>query len=184
MSRAEAQAQVDAAAAELRAQQEAAAALSSSAPVAVTADTPTAEEPTVAEPTPLASAPQAAWIDDGTSADAFPTPTLRGRCSCGQCGWEAVGPSAANFTCHCSVCRGVTNQPYTSAAGFKPSQVRWVNRDGMVEDTPMGSQNTRLRCGSCRDYLGEDATGVLGVVALPLAVADEVRCSHCAGGGV
>ena len=183
VSRAEAQAELEAAAAELRAQQQKASELAESAASAEEAhaallaglksNEPEAAADTVQATTALGTSVEPAWVDDGTLADSFPTPTLHGRCSCGQCGWEAVGPSAANFTCHCSVCRGVTQQPYTSAAGFKPSQVRWVNRDGMVEDTPMGSQNTRLRCGSCRDYMGEDATGVLGGIALPLSAATE-----------
>ena len=122
--------------------------------------------------TPQAGAEAAEVVGN---ADSFATQSLSGRCSCGACGFEATGPSALNFTCHCSVCRAAASRPSVAAAGFKPTQVRWVNREGMREDTPHGSNNTRLYCGSCDGYLGEDATGPLGVVALPLDAATEVR---------
>lgn len=63
---------------------------------------------------------------NAAAAAAFSLPTLRGRCSCGSVGWDATGPSALNFTCHCSVCRGASGQPFVQAAGFKPEQVSCI----------------------------------------------------------
>ncbi len=53
-----------------------------------------------------------------------PPPSLHGACKCGKTGWKAVGPSAMNFVCHCSICRASTKAVATAAAGFKDNQVR------------------------------------------------------------
>jgi hypothetical protein len=101
----------------------------------------------------------------------FGTPTLRGQCECGSVGWVATGPSSINFTCHCSVCRKASGQPYLPAAGFKPEQVQWTNFNGMAEVLPPGSRNKRYYCKCCGTYVAEDATRPLGVMALPLSAA-------------
>lgn len=41
----------------------------------------------------------------------------------------------------------------------------------MRKYTPQGSRNERRECSSCGSYIGEDATTLLGVVALPLESA-------------
>lgn len=117
------------------------------------------------------SAPRARLSTSAASAAAFDLPVLKGSCTCGSVGWEAKGPSALNFTCHCSVCRGASGQPYVQAAGFKPEQVEWVNKAGMVESLPPGSRNKRYHCKCCGSYIGEDATRPLGILALPLSAA-------------
>jgi hypothetical protein len=101
----------------------------------------------------------------------FGVPTLRGQCECGSVGWVATGPSSINFTCHCSVCRKASGQPYLPAAGFKPEQVQWTNFNGMTEVLPPGSRNKRYYCKCCGSYVAEDATRPLGVMALPLSAA-------------
>ena len=50
-----------------------------------------------------------------------------------------------------------------------PEQLRWVNRDAMLAALHAGSVNTRLRCGVCDCYVGEDATATTGLLAVPLA---------------
>ena len=50
---------------------------------------------------------------------------LRGRCSCGACGFDAVGPSALNFFSHSSAPRAASGRPVLAAAGFKPEQIAW-----------------------------------------------------------
>ena len=97
--------------------------------------------------------------------------TLHGQCKCGCVGWVATGPSSINFVCHCSVCRKASGQPALPAAGFKPEQVAWVNKAGMEEVLPPGSRNKRYYCKCCGDYIAEDATRPLGVLALPLSAA-------------
>lgn len=94
---------------------------------------------------------------------------MRGACPCGACGFEARGHSSINFICHCSVCRGASRSESVAASGFKAEHVRWTHRERMVVRRPPNSKNDRYYCGSCDAYMGEDATRVLGVLALPHA---------------
>lgn len=109
-----------------------------------------------------------------------PAPALEGRCGCGSVGWRAAGQSAISFVCHCSICRAASGQPALPAAGFKREQVTWFPAaddggpgEGFAVRRPDGSRNDRIYCASCSEYMGEDATGPLGVVALPLSAAHD-----------
>jgi hypothetical protein len=97
------------------------------------------------------------------------TTSTQGSCECGDVGWNAFGPSALSFVCHCSLCRAATSKQSLEAAAFNPDQVVWRNEEGMVRTTPIGSRNARLHCATCHTYVGEDATATLGVLAVPLA---------------
>lgn len=105
------------------------------------------------------------------------------KCSCGSVGLEGHGPSSLNFVCHCSVCRRASGRPFLPAAGFKAENLVWINEAGVRKELPEGSKNTRFYCNSCNDYLGEDATRPLGIVALPLhravgEVLDTYKPNH------
>jgi hypothetical protein len=65
-----------------------------------------------------------------------------------------------------------------------------VNEKGITRVTPPGSQNPRLYCKACGDYLAEDVNRTLGAVALPIHLAPEgevrglgVEVSWGGGGG-
>lgn len=99
---------------------------------------------------------------------------FRGRCPCGATGFEASGPSLLNFVCHCSVCRSSSGDGKPIAAsGFRPDAIRWTGLEVIVDSTRAGSQNIRKHCRRCGGYLGEDATGPLGMVALAHAAAAQ-----------
>mmetsp|Transcript_79622 Transcript_79622/g.234158 ORF Transcript_79622/g.234158 Transcript_79622/m.234158 type:complete len:841 (+) Transcript_79622:58-2580(+) len=107
-----------------------------------------------------------------SDASKFPSSTFVGRCSCGAAGFEASGPSLINFVCHCSICRSVGGDGKPVAAcGFSPDSVKWHGGASIVDSVPEGSKNVRKHCGSCGSYLGEDASGPLGILALPHAAA-------------
>ena len=108
---------------------------------------------------------------------------LRGSCGCGSVGWKARGASAINFVCHCTICRRATGAPYTPAAGFKPEQVEWLNKGGMLASTPPNSRNVRYHCAGCGEYIAEDASRPLGLLVLPLSavrggVPEAYRPNH------
>jgi phytoene dehydrogenase-like protein len=71
------------------------------------------------------------------------------------------------------VCRGASGKDFTTAAAFQEKQIKWINEAQIVSKTPENSSNKRFYCGSCNDYIGEDATGVLGIYALPIDAATE-----------
>lgn len=73
-----------------------------------------------------------------------------------------------NFVCHCSVCRKASGLPSLASVGFKADQLVMHNEAGMRKDTPPGSNNQRIYCAKCGDYLAEDASRPLGLFALPL----------------
>jgi hypothetical protein len=63
-------------------------------------------------------------------------------------------------------------------AQFK--QVSWINHSDIEARKPEGSRNTRFFCKKCGDYVGEDATSPLGIIALPTHVAQgEVSSLIC-----
>jgi hypothetical protein len=79
-----------------------------------------------------------------------------------------------NFVCHCSICRLAKTEPAAvglAASGFQAHQIQWQGWENVVEKTPQGSKNARFYCKSCGDYMAEDATGPLGLWALPHAAA-------------
>jgi phytoene dehydrogenase-like protein len=97
---------------------------------------------------------------------------LTGQCRCGSVGFEALGPSDANFVSHSSLARAASGEPYLTACGFKRDRVHWKNSEQIVNRPPAGSQNAHYFCSECDSYLGVDATRLLGVVALNLAATD------------
>eukprot|EP00937_MAST-01D_sp_MAST-1D-sp2_P000998 g998.t1 len=108
----------------------------------------------------------------GHGFSAVPEEVLKGSCRCGKVGFEARGPSALNFVSHSSMARAASGEPYLTAAAFNRDQIRWRNADCIVERSPPGSRNPHYFCPCGENYLGVDATRLLGVVALNLAVTD------------
>jgi hypothetical protein len=99
---------------------------------------------------------------------------LKGHCKCGSVGWEARGESVLNFTCHCTVCRKASGRDNLTASGFKPTQVKWLNEEKIDKRLPENSRNYRYYCKSCNDYIGEDASRVLGIIGLPIHLSKYV----------
>jgi hypothetical protein len=62
--------------------------------------------------------------------------------------------------------------------------VGWVNGEGIEARKPEGSRNTRFFCKKCGDYIGEDATTPLGIIALPTHVAKGEVSTPCLFFGV
>ena len=135
-----------------------------------------------------------------SSSPAFAHKVLNGSCSCGSCVVRAVGESSLNFICHCSICRAASGKPSLPAVGFRPDSVTFNNTlaipatasastvverrstervfalpNGLVMKYPPNSRNARFFCGQCSDYLGEDATATLGLVAIPLSIVKRPR---------
>ena len=114
-------------------------------------------------------------LSNSVEADAitYPGLELRGSCECGKVGFVARGPSALNFYSHSTAPRMASGEPFLTASGFKPNQVVWT---GDVVDSvqqpsymPPNSSNPHYFC-SCakKQYMGVDATRLLGIVALNL----------------
>jgi hypothetical protein len=102
---------------------------------------------------------------------------LCGQCECGKVGYTARGPSAINFFSHSSAPRNASGEPFLIASGFKPNQVMWrgnvMNSVTSPEYMPPNSSNPHYFC-PCdkKQYLGVDATRLLGIIALNLRRAD------------
>lgn len=102
------------------------------------------------------------------SSDSTKCLKLEGSCSCGSCKWTAIGSSSLNFICHCSLCRDASKSKMLPAVGFLPEQVNWSSKEFLSWKTPKGSKNKRAFCSKCGDYVAEDASVSLGLIAFPL----------------
>ena len=112
----------------------------------------------------------------------YPTPTLCGSCDCGKAGYIGCGVPAVNFISHSSAPRAASNDPYLVASAFKPEDVIWygdkylINSITSPEYMPPKSSNPHYFCGcSKKQYLGVDASRLLGVVALNLKHAKDFK---------
>lgn len=101
---------------------------------------------------------------------------LCGHCECGKVGYTARGSSSLNFYSHSSAPRNASGEPFLIASGFKPNQVMWqgdvINSVVRPEYMPPNSSNPHYFCPCAKkQYLGVDATRLLGMVALNLRMA-------------
>lgn len=74
------------------------------------------------------------------------SPTLAGRCLCGQIRWRAPGPVLWAGHCHCESCRRATSAPVTSFFGVARGSVTWEGAPSVYISSP-GTE--RGYCGQC-----------------------------------
>mmetsp|Transcript_4881 Transcript_4881/g.7431 ORF Transcript_4881/g.7431 Transcript_4881/m.7431 type:complete len:828 (+) Transcript_4881:54-2537(+) len=105
------------------------------------------------------------------SLSTYPPPSLCGRCSCGKVGYIASGPSYVNFYSHSTPHREASGCDYIEVSGFSRSNVRWTGEH--VEYRPCSSSDPLFLC-PCdnKEFIGVDATRLLGMVACNLRLAE------------
>jgi hypothetical protein len=101
---------------------------------------------------------------------------LCGQCSCGRVGFVASHLPYLNFYSHSTAPRAASGDPFLIASGFHANQVEWkgdvIDSTKQKEYMPPNSSNPHYFC-PCKkkEYLGVDATRLLGYVAVNLKLA-------------
>jgi hypothetical protein len=123
---------------------------------------------------------QGSWRRCFSQLVTYPTPQLCGQCQCGKVGYIARGVPFLNFYSHSSAPRQASGEPFLIASAFRSNQIEWK---GEVIDSslhsqymPTNSSNPHFFC-PCdqRQYLGVDATRLLGFLAVNLKLADGYK---------
>ena len=112
----------------------------------------------------------------------YNAPVLCGSCDCGKAGYVGRGVPAVNFISHSSAPRAASKDDYLIASAFKPEDVTWFGDEHLINSVnspkymPPKSSNPHYFCAcSKQQYLGVDATRLLGVVALNLRRSNEFK---------
>jgi hypothetical protein len=105
---------------------------------------------------------------------------LCGQCSCGQVGYVASHLPYVNFYSHSTAPRSASGDPFLIASGFHANQIEWkgnvIDSTKQREYMPPSSSNPHYFC-PCekKEYLGVDATRLLGYVAVNLKLANGYK---------
>ncbi len=78
----------------------------------------------------------------------------RGRCLCGDVGFEYDGPEAWRAHCHCESCRRNTSSPFTTFFGVSRAALRFTGAPPVVYLSSPGVR--RLFCGRCGTPMAYD----------------------------
>jgi hypothetical protein len=137
----------------------------------------------------VAAPPSVRSLSGSSAADyKLDETVLEVKCKCGGVGIRAVGTSTLNFVTHSPAPRDASGDPFLVGSGFNPNQIEWINREDIIDSSlpkykdeymPQGSSNPHYFC-PCeeRQYLGLDATRLLGMVGLNHKYAQEIDGMH------
>jgi hypothetical protein len=107
---------------------------------------------------------------------------IQAHCRCGAFRFESSSAPILQLVCHCTQCREVSGQPFTSFSFFKVRDTQTQGEYRSVEFTAdTGSRTVRELCASCGDMLIDRTDGfpkVVGVVHERIAPSLPFQPAH------
>ncbi len=103
-------------------------------------------------------------------------------CSCGEVEFKSTKNPVIQLCCHCSDCREVTKNDYTTLAFFNRSSVNVSGKLSVQEFTSeSGSLTVRELCSNCNSVMFDSSEGfptLIGVATQQMSAPFEVKPSH------
>ena len=96
---------------------------------------------------------------------------MRGRCLCGEIGFEIDPPVQACVNCHCESCRRQCSAPMTTYVGVLDHQWRWTDKTPKTFNSSPGVE--RSFCDNCGTPLSFRSAKMSGVMHLYVAALEE-----------